>query len=149
MPKHISWRQTPLPQGWIRLQFLYPAGEESRPIEVLYHSGQNCIYWRGQTYSLKPAPKTPTLEHKSEIQEPTDIRAIMSGTVSEIAVQAGDLVQTGDLLCILEAMKMRLEVTASQNGKIAKILVEPQETVRVKQLILQLETEQAPGAHSD
>lgn len=47
----------------------------------------------------------------------------MQGTVVKIAVAEGDLVQSGDLLIVLEAMKMEQPLTAHKSGRISAINV--------------------------
>jgi acetyl-CoA/propionyl-CoA carboxylase biotin carboxyl carrier protein len=47
----------------------------------------------------------------------------MQGTVVKIAVAEGDLVQSGDLLIVLEAMKMEQPLTAHKSGRISTINV--------------------------
>ncbi|MEW6424224.1 MAG: acetyl-CoA carboxylase biotin carboxyl carrier protein [Bacillota bacterium] len=48
-------------------------------------------------------------------------------------VQAGDIVQTGQTLCIIEAMKMLNEIKAEITGEIVEILVENGESVEYGQ----------------
>jgi|TARA_B100001964_G_scaffold187444_1_gene208396 biotin carboxyl carrier protein len=53
----------------------------------------------------------------------------MTGKVIEIAVQDGATVSEGDLLIVIESMKMENELFADQDGTIAKILVEDEQNV--------------------
>lgn len=53
----------------------------------------------------------------------------MPGSVIDIAVKPGDSVREGDVLLILEAMKMENEITASQAGTVVKIDVQIGDTV--------------------
>ena len=55
--------------------------------------------------------------------------APMQGTVVKIAVKEGDIVEKGDLIIVLEAMKMEQPLTAHKSGKISKLVVEIGETV--------------------
>lgn len=55
--------------------------------------------------------------------------APMQGTVVKIAVNEGDKVEKGDLVFVLEAMKMEQPLTAHKSGKISKLVVEIGETV--------------------
>ena len=55
--------------------------------------------------------------------------APMQGTVVKIAVKEGDAVEKGDLIIVLEAMKMEQPLTAHKAGKISKLVVEIGETV--------------------
>ncbi|MGL4993569.1 MAG: biotin/lipoyl-containing protein [Bacteroidales bacterium] len=53
-----------------------------------------------------------------------EVKAILPGTVLEIAVKVGDEVKKGDLLLIHEAMKMRNRIKSPINGRVAEIRVE-------------------------
>ena len=53
----------------------------------------------------------------------------MQGTVVKIAVKNGDKVEAGDLLVVLEAMKMEQQLTAHKAGTISNLVVEVGETV--------------------
>jgi biotin-dependent carboxylase-like uncharacterized protein len=51
------------------------------------------------------------------------IRAAMPGLVVSVAVTAGDTVATGQLLLVLEAMKMQNPVRAPRGGRVSRVLV--------------------------
>ena len=59
--------------------------------------------------------------------EPADVRktvyAPIPGVVHSVAVQPGDHVDTGQELCVVEAMKMKNIIRASRSGEIARVLV--------------------------
>ena len=55
--------------------------------------------------------------------------APMQGTVVKIAVTEGDNVEKGDLVIVLEAMKMEQPLTAHKSGKISKLVAVIGETV--------------------
>ena len=55
--------------------------------------------------------------------------APMQGTVVKIAVSEGDQVEKGELIMVLEAMKMEQPLTAHKSGKVSKLVVEIGETV--------------------
>ncbi|MDP6301197.1 MAG: acetyl-CoA carboxylase biotin carboxyl carrier protein subunit [SAR202 cluster bacterium] len=57
------------------------------------------------------------------------INSPMTGKVIEIAVKDGATVSEGDLLIVIESMKMENELFADQDGTIAKILVEDEQNV--------------------
>lgn len=46
------------------------------------------------------------------------VNAPMPGTVLKMNVSVGDTVKRGDVVCVLEAMKMENEITAPSDGKI-------------------------------
>ena len=51
----------------------------------------------------------------------SDVQAPIPGLISSIFVKSGDIVETGEKLCILEAMKMENEITSPKNGTIKLI----------------------------
>ncbi|PKL83464.1 MAG: acetyl-CoA carboxylase biotin carboxyl carrier protein [Ignavibacteriae bacterium HGW-Ignavibacteriae-3] len=54
--------------------------------------------------------------------------------------QVGDVVTTGSVLCIVEAMKLMNEIESDVNGKIVKILVENATPVEYNQPLFLIET---------
>lgn len=51
------------------------------------------------------------------------IKAPMPGTILKINVKAGDKVKKGDVVCVLEAMKMENDICAPQDGVVASVEV--------------------------
>jgi acetyl-CoA/propionyl-CoA carboxylase biotin carboxyl carrier protein len=49
----------------------------------------------------------------------------MQGTVVRVAVSNGDVVNVGDLIVVVEAMKMENPVTAHQAGTVTAVAVQP------------------------
>ncbi len=50
-----------------------------------------------------------------------DVPAHITGTVWKIEKKVGDPVQAGDVLVILESMKMEMPVEAPEDGRVAEI----------------------------
>ncbi len=46
----------------------------------------------------------------------------LQGTIFKVAVQKGQTVQEGDLICVIEAMKMENEITAHKAGVVAELI---------------------------
>ena len=59
----------------------------------------------------------------------------MQGTVLDVKVADGDQVEAGQVLCIVEAMKMENEVTAHRAGTVSELAVSPGLPVTTGQLI--------------
>ena len=49
------------------------------------------------------------------------IKAPMPGTLIKVNVKVGDSVKKGDVLCVLEAMKMENDIMAPQDGVVASV----------------------------
>jgi acetyl-CoA carboxylase biotin carboxyl carrier protein len=54
-------------------------------------------------------------------------------------VEKGDVVEIGQTVCIVEAMKLMNEVAAGEGGRVAEILVENGEPVEFEQVLMYLE----------
>lgn len=57
------------------------------------------------------------------------MKAPLPGVINAVKVSVGQTVKKGDVLIILEAMKMENEITAETNGKVSKIFVQKGATV--------------------
>ena len=53
----------------------------------------------------------------------------MPGNILKVAVTAGQSVKEGELLVVLEAMKMENEIFAPKSGTVAQVLVQKGSTV--------------------
>ena len=65
----------------------------------------------------------------------------MQGTVLSVAVSAGDTVEPGQVICIVEAMKMENEVHAHRAGTVRNLSVEPGRSVTTGQVICTVEAD--------
>jgi biotin carboxyl carrier protein len=72
---------------------------------------------------------------------PYEIQSLIPGTVISIGVKEGDIVKEGDLLMILEAMKMQNRIQMPFTAKIKKINVTIGERVPKETLMIELEAE--------
>lgn len=73
-----------------------------------------------------PAPKAAAAPVPAGAQSVT---APMPGKILSVNVKAGDSVKRGDVLLILEAMKMQNEIMAPADGKVSDIRVSVGQTV--------------------
>jgi acetyl-CoA/propionyl-CoA carboxylase biotin carboxyl carrier protein len=59
----------------------------------------------------------------------------MQGTVLAVEVAEGDEVEAGQVLCIVEAMKMENEITAHRQGRVGDLSIAPGEAIKTGQVI--------------
>jgi acetyl-CoA/propionyl-CoA carboxylase biotin carboxyl carrier protein len=59
----------------------------------------------------------------------------MQGTVLTVEVADGDEVQAGQVICVVEAMKMENEITSHRDGVISQLSVEPGQPVKTGQIV--------------
>jgi acetyl-CoA/propionyl-CoA carboxylase biotin carboxyl carrier protein len=70
----------------------------------------------------------------------------MQGTVLSVEVADGESVTAGQVICVVEAMKMENEVHALRDGMVAELSVRPGEPVGTGQVICLVVPEQEPDA---
>lgn len=59
----------------------------------------------------------------------------LAGKIISVEVKAGDTVSEGDILCILESMKMENPILAPVDGTVSKIDLSPGQVVNTGDLI--------------
>lgn len=63
----------------------------------------------------------------------------MVANVLSVAVRAGDVVEPGAELALLESMKMEIPVTPERGGRVTRVAVEPGDVVQEGDLLVLLE----------
>ena len=105
----------------------------------------------GQEFVVSPEIESkPVLQQKTQELKPVevskqpmgpsagshDLSAPLPGTVIEIFVKPGDHIETGQVILIIEAMKMKNSIRSTRAGKIAELLVSAGQTVAHKQSLV-------------
>jgi len=77
-----------------------------------------------------------------KLYQPKDLKkihAFIPGNIVQIFVKVGQQVHRGDHLVVLEAMKMKNELTSPIDGKVRSVNVSEGQTVIKNQLLIELE----------
>lgn len=74
-----------------------------------------------------PAPKAAP--KAAPVGKGTPVAAPMQGTVLKVGVSVGQNVKKGDLVCLLEAMKMENEIFAPCDGAVTSVPVSAGQTI--------------------
>ncbi|MCX7746497.1 MAG: biotin/lipoyl-binding protein [Clostridia bacterium] len=94
------------------------------------------------TQAVQAAPvAAPKAAPKADASVPAGagtVTAPMPGTILKVNVNTGDTVKKGQVLLILEAMKMENEITAPQDGKVASVNVEKGSAVSVGDVLVSI-----------
>jgi biotin carboxyl carrier protein len=67
-----------------------------------------------------------------------EVTAPMPGDIIQIHVKVGQVVKTGDPLCVLDAMKMKNTIHAPQDGEITEVLISEGQSVEYGVPLLRL-----------
>ena len=86
----------------------------------------------GDTASGSGDDQTATLEGQQ-------VTAEMQGTILDVNVEEGDTVAAGDVICVLEAMKMENDIVAPSGGTVTGIAVSPGDSVEMGDPLIALE----------
>jgi biotin carboxyl carrier protein len=85
-----------------------------------------------------PVPVKTKKGKTSSVKEGV-IVAPMAGKIISVKVKNGEVVKDGDVICILEAMKMENEILATKTGKITKVEVSKGSPVNEGDIIVVIE----------
>lgn len=83
-----------------------------------------------------PAPASTPVSAGSEGS--IKVEAPMPGTILDVKTTVGASVENGQVLCILEAMKMENDIVAPKAGTVASISVNKGDSVEAGQVIITL-----------
>ena len=87
--------------------------------------------------SIKSSKKTKPISTQNVVAN--DILAPMAGTVLKVEKQIGDEVREGDLLFVVESMKMEQMIVSDYSGKVREIAVKINDQISAGDLLLKFE----------
>jgi geranyl-CoA carboxylase alpha subunit len=85
--------------------------------------------------------REPALLAGADAADPSRVTAPVSGAVVAVHVKPGDAVKGGDVLAVMEAMKMEMRLTAAADGVIAAVHTAPGQQAAGGALLIELEIE--------
>lgn len=146
---HTAQVMAPGPgQGWL---------EEQGQIQPFYYHRENetlHLWMAGQTYILPLADLRPQrgVGGKSGLPASGDIKSPMPGTILQIKVAAGAVVEAGQAVIIMESMKMEMTLAAPMGGQVKEIRCQEGQLVEMGTLLASLtvilETETDESQHA-
>jgi acetyl-CoA carboxylase biotin carboxyl carrier protein len=111
-----------------------------------YPTGAATLAQRAELAAAHHAERHPAAEDGAAVAHLVTVEAPMVGTFYRASapdaapfVHEGDIVKEGQVLCIIEAMKLMNEIEAKMAGRIAKILVENGQPVEYGQPLFLVE----------
>jgi len=139
--KYLKNRQNPEafePAPWLEEDAELPPAVAERYMITVNGSDYDVVVTpEGEVSSMHPADIAPL--HQSPAAAPavnkpaTSVGAPMAGTIFKLQVSANQHVEDGDVILIMEAMKMETEVRSTHSGTIVSIEVKEGDAVTVGQ----------------
>ncbi|MEE3035213.1 MAG: acetyl-CoA carboxylase biotin carboxyl carrier protein [Bacteroidota bacterium] len=100
-----------------------------------------------ESYTPTEIVQTEIVESKEIEDNLKTIKSPMIGTFyrkpspdKDVFVEVGDTVSEGDVLCVIEAMKLFNEIESDISGKVVKVLVDDSSPVEFEQPLFVIET---------
>jgi acetyl/propionyl-CoA carboxylase alpha subunit len=122
---------SPLEESPIRLDVDRSSGElwisgrgvpETRGVGTVVNPTEVALTVLGETLILED-PRARVHRRLHHVPAEGEVRAPMAGKVLEVKIAAGDIVEEGAVLVVVESMKMQIEVKSPLGGRVDKILV--------------------------
>ena len=104
----------------------YKVTLNGKTYEVEVEAGQAMLVDEYEAYAPAPAAAPKAAAGAAGA---VSVKAPMPGNILDVKVSAGASVKAGDVLVILEAMKMENEILAPQDGTVASVNVNKGDTV--------------------
>jgi len=105
-------------------------------VEVPRDSGQPVT---PPVYDSVPASHSKKTKTVKPVVTSSAITAPLPGDIVEVNVKPGDRVQPGDVICVLEAMKMKNSIRAAATGVIASVEIQSGQSVDYGEVLVNLE----------
>lgn len=123
---------------------LLTLGETHVEVVVATRGDSVFVHLDGETYQLDYQHPLDRLAAQSQGSTENSIRAPMPGAVINVQVKTGDAVSKGQILLVMESMKMETSIVAPRDGAVETVHVEKGQTFDRDALLLTLAAGGAP-----
>ena len=107
---------------------------ERHAVGTVVNPAEMALTVLGETLFLED-PRARVHRRLRHVPAEGEVRAPMAGKVLELKVAAGDVVEEGSVLAVVESMKMQIEVKAPLGGRVDKVLVKEGEVLDGPELL--------------
>ncbi|WP_077340783.1 sodium-extruding oxaloacetate decarboxylase subunit alpha [Pseudocolwellia agarivorans] len=120
-----------------------PASKEDKPTENYAVSVDGKVYDvvvapGGSLESVSHAPGGEMLKQSTSVSAAETLNAPLAGNIFKVLVNEGEAVEAGEVVIVMEAMKMETEIRAVSAGEIVAIHVKEGDSVTVGDTLLSL-----------
>ncbi|MEX0651281.1 MAG: biotin carboxylase N-terminal domain-containing protein [Actinomycetota bacterium] len=113
-----------------------PTAREGRPADILdeVHGRPEPLREFHERRDGAPGPpETHTAAHQEHVHG--EVRAEMQGTIIKVLVEKGQDIRAGEVICILEAMKMENHIAATRDGEVTDLPIRAGQVVQTGQTL--------------
>jgi acetyl-CoA/propionyl-CoA carboxylase biotin carboxyl carrier protein len=143
---HTKWVEEALATGGLKVpeeNAVAPGGgpAPAAPVRLMVEVDGRRVPVNVWGDELRTPPRPPTLSAHGHASAGAGevIAALMQGRILEVLVEAGQQVEAGQTVCILEAMKMENHVVATREGKVMEVAVSKGDVVDTGQPLFVIE----------
>lgn len=113
----------------------------NRLVKAIVTDGENekFVFIDGNVFKVKPVELTGRRKKRKKESDESDLDSPISGKIIKIEVKKGDKVKKGDVLVIIEAMKMEYLIRAPYNGLVKKVNFNENDQIEIGQTTVDLE----------
>jgi acetyl-CoA/propionyl-CoA carboxylase biotin carboxyl carrier protein len=109
---------------------------EGRPADILVEVDGRRVPVRIYDERRDVAPKAPEAHDAHEGQHVHgEIVAPMQGTIVKVLVEKGQQIRAGEVVCILEAMKMENHIPSTRDGEVTELPIRAGQVVEMDQTL--------------
>jgi biotin carboxyl carrier protein len=134
--EHIQANLIPLNRVGL---YMLRSGERRRELYVdSQGKSAYAVTSRGRRVVARVENAANLFRHREQVSSTDDLVAPMPGMVVRVLVSEGNEVKRGQILAVLESMKMQMEMRSPRDGCVLKVAVQPGSAVEKGSLLLKL-----------
>lgn len=96
------------------------------------------VFIDGNVYKVKPVELTGRKKKSKKDSDESDLDSPISGKIVNVKVKKDDVVKKGDVLIVIEAMKMEYLIRSPYDGKVRKINFKENDQVEIGQTTVEI-----------
>jgi len=96
------------------------------------------VFIDGNVFKVKPVELTGRKKKRKQVSDKSELDSPISGKIVNLKVKKGDIVKKGDVLIVIEAMKMEYLIRAPYNGVVKKIHFKEDDQVEIGQTTIEV-----------
>ena len=129
--KEVAQTAAPAPANVAGGKENYAVSVDGKVFDVIVAPG-------GSIESVAPAAGDEAMKQSASVSAEETLNAPLAGNIFKIQVSEGDIVEAGDVVIIMEAMKMETEVRATKGGEVVSVYTKEGDSVAVGEPLLGL-----------